>query len=701
MGQRGSGIRRGNTREFFYSRIRGIPLIILLFLLFTPLVSGCMGGPSTNSAEQGDDSELSSEAFQARSLQFVDFVLTWTLQTYFNQAGLPQGEGINTFQKGVKFEAGCPREVYPETACGPGSLTFSTASCSVSPGTSLDTMSYQVQNLETQLNGCAGQGLSVTGNFSTSLRLDLPNLCFSGDSESLCQGATILLKDLQGDWVIIDESDRVWIARLLSGNYLSIWFGSKASFTKFSNQDMVDAVLDIRVESGPRFRCVIREGIATCDPDTDGDGIPNELDNCPNHDNQDQQDTDGDGVGDSCDDANVPCKVAPTCTTSVDCQYFLDACPLVEALLDESGKDMFCLEGTCKLFARDISNATCAPGPGFPPILARCNQETPCVSDQECVEQFDPSYGCFDGCCFSDFQRNYQMQDDDKDGIENFFDNCYESINPTQGDCDKDGVGDACDNCPVDYNPLQEDSERREFIGDGIGDVCDPDDDNDGIPDEEDGCPFDKLPATVDSDSDQVPDLCDNCPLEANFDQADQDNDFFGDACDNCPMDSNSVQLDFDQDGLGDECDPDKDGDDIDNDQDNCPDTPNPDQNDMNGNGIGDACDFGPPPPPPGSFCGDGFCDSLGGEDAGNCPTDCMGVPPPPPPVPFCGDGTCDSLAGEDVGTCPADCIAVPPPPPPVSFCGDGTCDSLAGEDVGTCPADCIAVPPPPPPPGF
>lgn len=56
-------------------------------------------------------------------------------------------------------------------------------------------------------------------------------------------------------------------------------------------------------------------------------------------------------------------------------------------------------------------------------------------------------------------------------------------------DTDGDGHLDIDDNCPDDANALQEDNE-----GDGIGDVCDPDDDNDGRPDTEDSDPYTPAP---------------------------------------------------------------------------------------------------------------------------------------------------------------------------------------------------------------
>lgn len=41
-----------------------------------------------------------------------------------------------------------------------------------------------------------------------------------------------------------------------------------------------------------------------CDDDVDGDGVPNATDNCPTTPNAAQTDTDGDGTGDACDDSN-------------------------------------------------------------------------------------------------------------------------------------------------------------------------------------------------------------------------------------------------------------------------------------------------------------------------------------------------------------------------------------------------------------
>ncbi len=82
------------------------------------------------------------------------------------------------------------------------------------------------------------------------------------------------------------------------------------------------------------------------------------------------------------------------------------------------------------------------------------------------------------------------------------------------------------DNCPLTANVYQGDRDR-----DGLGDACDPDDDNDGRPDSSDAFPFDPS-EQEDADGDGIGDNADNCDTAANPDQADSDGNGIGDACD-------------------------------------------------------------------------------------------------------------------------------------------------------------------------
>jgi uncharacterized protein (TIGR03382 family) len=224
--------------------------------------------------------------------------------------------------------------------------------------------------------------------------------------------------------------------------------------------------------------------------------------------------------------------------------------------------------------------------------------------------------GCGCGCsiliAFTDQGDTYQYADDfDDDGIEDDFDNCPFTFNPTQPDADGDGSGDDCDNCPTTANAGLSDVDA-----DGEGDACDVDADNDDILNDVDNCKTVPNSAQTNHDTDAFGDACDdnddgdncpdaldNCPLIGAADCVDdgaihtsecfpdEDADAVEDAHDNCPGVPNLDQADADGDGIGDFCDPDLDQDGIANLFDNCPQLPNDGISDIDRDGRGDACD--------------------------------------------------------------------------------------------------------------
>jgi predicted extracellular nuclease len=117
----------------------------------------------------------------------------------------------------------------------------------------------------------------------------------------------------------------------------------------------------------------------------------------------------------------------------------------------------------------------------------------------------------------------------------------------TLSDTDGDGTPNVDDNCVAVFNPRQND-----FDGDGMGNRCDPDDDNDGVLDVDDPFPWNSSKPDTDGDGDGVPDGVDNCPAV-----------------------KNARQNDFDGDGMGNRCDPDDDGDGVLNGDDPFPWNPN------------------------------------------------------------------------------------------------------------------------------
>lgn len=329
-----------------------------------------------------------------------------------------------------------------------------------------------------------------------------------------------------------------------------------------------------------------------CDAlDTDLDGVPDTQDNCPTTPNTTQTDTDGDGIGDVCDNCANVSNANQTDTDGDGVGDVCDNCPTTtnigQADADGDGKGDVCDNCSAVANADQLDSDIC----------------------QATFDSFDPVPPC------------------------------------TLGDPMPDTVGDACDNCKFVYNLAQNNTNYNINVpGTYPGDACEPmDSDYDGLTDGQDNCPNASNPradvmdyygnyvsetcadsiatnatSQCDVDADVIGDKCDNCPLTANQDQADADNDGDGNVCDNCPNMANPDQLDTDGDGVGDVCDncvsianptqidsnlngigdacepilpPDVDGDGIPDAQDNCPTVTNPDQLDNDNDGVGNACD--------------------------------------------------------------------------------------------------------------
>ena len=276
------------------------------------------------------------------------------------------------------------------------------------------------------------------------------------------------------------------------------------------------------------------DGVADClDDDTDGDGAPNETDNCPGTPNPEQADLDGDGAGDACDSDRDGDGIPNGLDNCADIFNPLQADP------DNDGLGDACDDDT--------------DGDGAPNEADNCPDAT--NPGQENLDGDGAGDACDD--------------DDDGDGVDDNNDNCPMTNNQTQLDTDNDGIGDACeadkdgdlvpdvdDNCPDTFNPGQQDLDE-----DGAGDTCDDDDDGDDVDDTDDNCSMVPNPQQENLDNDELGDACDT----------DLDGDGIANGLDNCPVVFNPTQSDVDSDESGDACDDDDDGDGDPDDEDCAP----------------------------------------------------------------------------------------------------------------------------------
>ena len=244
--------------------------------------------------------------------------------------------------------------------------------------------------------------------------------------------------------------------------------------------------------SGPYFFDISVGGAI----DSDGDGVPDDEDNCPAVSNPDQTNTDGDSMGDACDPDD-----------------------------DNDGQS-------------DADETACGSDPLDDASLSPDNDSD---GVPDCVDPDDDNDGQSDAdetACGSDPLDDASLSpDNDSDGVPD----CVDADDDNDGQSDADEV--ACGSDPLDDASLSPDNDS-----DGVPDCVDPDDDNDGQSDaDETACgsdPLDDASLSPDNDADAEPDCVD----------ADDDNDGVLDGADNCPLTANPGQEDTDGDGRGNAC---------------------------------------------------------------------------------------------------------------------------------------------------
>ena len=221
---------------------------------------------------------------------------------------------------------------------------------------------------------------------------------------------------------------------------------------------------------------------ANNDDDTDGDGVPDDEDNCPDTYNPDQKDNDGDGIGDVCDDDDDNDGIPDNEDDDIDGDGYTNEDEI------ECGSD-----------PQDANSVPEDYDHDFIPDCVDDDDDNDGYPDEDEIE------------CGSDPQdANSVPEDNDQDGI-------ADCVDP---DDDNDNVPDETEDHNNNGDNVDDDND-----GDGIPDYQDPDDDNDGKLTKDEDPNHDGNPTNDDSDGDEIPDYLD--PTDNKINPVKEDNIFW------------------------------------------------------------------------------------------------------------------------------------------------------------------------------
>ena len=413
----------------------------------------------------------------------------------------------------------------------------------------------------------------------------------------------------------------------------------------------------------------IKEIWAEQTADTDGDGVGDSQDNCPQTPNSNQADGDDDGVGDVCDNCPDDANPDQADSNGNGVGDVCDTAPVVELKVDigatgqpvKAGWEQFSGAHTVgpEIRTYDVG------GTMVDVIISIGNGHMAGYRDYEGGElggdmvypDDESDSGPVDGSVILTLANipaaDYSLTAYHNDSASNH--DPHGTIDVTVSGAVSAAVGDtgvSHTQNNVDDTALGQSSVT--FTATGAGDVVvtyAPTAPSGGGIDARavlNGFELATAGGEVDSDGDTIPDSTDNCPDTPNNDQLNSDTDSHGDACDNCPDDDNETQADSDQDTVGDACD-------------NCPDDANTDQTDSDGDGFGDACDAGACPGSGDCFTNTG---TPGCADVECCNTVCA------------VDSYCCDVVWDDICAAKAENLCQPAETEGCCF-ADGTCQDL------------------------